>query len=86
VESGFAGFEQCAPWVGMLVPAGTPAAIVNRLSDEMGKALAKAEVVTRLNGLGAEIIGDTPAEFATFLRKDHERWQRVIRTAGVKAE
>jgi tripartite-type tricarboxylate transporter receptor subunit TctC len=85
-ESGFAGFEQCAPWVGTLVPAGTPAPIVSRLSDEMRKALAKPEVVTRLNALGAQIIGDTPAEFAAFLKKDHERWQRVIRTAGVKAE
>ncbi|HZN26662.1 MAG TPA: tripartite tricarboxylate transporter substrate binding protein [Burkholderiales bacterium] len=85
-ESGFAGFEQCAPWVGMLVPAGTPTPIVNRLSDEMRKALAKPEVVTRLNALGAEIIGDTPAEFAAFLKKDYERWTRVIRTAGVKAE
>ena len=73
-ESGFAGFEQCAPWVGMLVPAGTPTPIVNRLSDEMRKALSKPEVTTRLNALGAEIIGDAPGDFAAFLRKDHERW------------
>lgn len=85
-ESGFAGFEQCAPWVGMLVSAGTPSPIVNRLSEEMRKALAKPETVTRLNTLGAVIIGDTPDEFAAFLKKDHERWSRVIKTAGVKTE
>ena len=85
-EAGFAGFEQCAPWVGLLVPAGTPGAIVNRLGDEMRKALAKPEAATQLNALGAQIIGDTPEQFAAFLRKDHERWSRVIKTAGVKAE
>jgi tripartite-type tricarboxylate transporter receptor subunit TctC len=85
-EAGYAGFEQCAPWVGTLVPAGTPAAIVNRLSDEMRKALAKPDAVTRLNALGAQIIGDTPEQFAAFLRKDHERWSRVIKAAGVKPE
>ena len=85
-EAGFAGFEQCAPWVGMLVPAGTPPAIVNRLSEEMRKAAAKPEAATQLNALGAQIIGDTPEQFAAFLRKDHERWSRVIKTAGVKAE
>ena len=85
-ESGFAGFEQCAPWVGLLVLAGTPGAIVNRLGDEMRRALAKPEAATQLNALGAQIIGDTPEQFAAFLRKDHERWSRVIKTAGVKAE
>ena len=85
-ESGFPGFEQCAPWVGMLVPAGTPAPVVNRLSDEMRKALAKPEVATRLHALGAEVIGDSPAEFAAFLKKDYERWARVIKAAGVTPE
>ena len=85
-ESGYAGFEQCAPWVGMLVPAGTPGAIVNRLSEEQRKALAKPETVSRLNGLGANIVGDTPEQFAAFLKQDYERWARVIKAAGVKPE
>ena len=85
-ESGFAGFEQCAPWVGTLVPAGTPPAIVNRLGEEQRKALAKAETVSRLNALGAVIIGDTPEQFQAFLKQDYERWSRVIKAAGVKPE
>ena len=85
-EAGFAGFEQCAPWVGMLVPAGTPPAIVNRLSEEHRKALARPETATRLNALGAVIIGDTPGEFQAFLKQDYERWARVIKAAGVKPE
>ncbi|HEX2826970.1 MAG TPA: tripartite tricarboxylate transporter substrate binding protein [Burkholderiales bacterium] len=85
-EAGYAGFERCAPWVGTLVPAHTPRAIVNRLSEEQRKALAKPEVVSRLNGLGANIVGDTPEQFADFLKQDYERWARVIQTAGVKPE
>jgi tripartite-type tricarboxylate transporter receptor subunit TctC len=68
------------------VPAGTPPAIVNRLAEEQRKALAKPEVIGRLNALGAVIIGDTPEQFQTFLRQDHERWSRVIKAAGVKPE
>jgi tripartite-type tricarboxylate transporter receptor subunit TctC len=68
------------------VPAGTPVAVVNRLADEQRKALAKAETVTRLKALGAEIIGDTPAEFQAFLRQDHERWARVIKAAAVQPQ
>jgi len=85
-EAGLQGFEQTAPWVGLLAPAGTPAAIVNRLAEEQRKSLAKPETKERFKALGAVPVGDTPAEFADFLRKDHERWARVIKASGVKAE
>jgi tripartite-type tricarboxylate transporter receptor subunit TctC len=49
------------------------------------RALSKPEVATRL-ARGAEIIGDTPAAFAAFLRKDYERWLSVVKAAGVKPE
>jgi len=84
--AGFPGFEETAPWVGMLAPAGTPAAIVGRLSEEMRRSLAKPDSKERLKALGAVTVGDTPAEFAAFLKKDHERWARVIKASGVKAE
>ena len=85
-EAGYPGLEQTAPWVGMLAPAGTPPAIVNRLSEEMRKSLARPQTRERMKGQGAIIIGDTPAEFAAFLRKDNERWAQVIKASGVKAE
>ena len=85
-ESGFPGFEETAPWVGLLAPTGTPAAIVDRLSVEMRKSLAKPETIARLKALGAITMGDTPGEYLKFLRKDHERWARVIKASGVKAE
>jgi len=85
-ESGLPGFEETAPWVGMLAPAGTPPAVVDRLSEEMRKSIAKPETRERFKQLGAIAIADTPAEFAAFLRKDYDRWARVIKASGVKAE
>lgn len=85
-EAGLSGFEATAPWVGMLAPAGTPAPIVNRLSEAMRKSIARPETRERMKQLGAITVGDTPAEFAAFLKKDHERWAQVIKASGVKAE
>lgn len=85
-EVGFPGFEETAPWVGMLAPARTPVAVVNRLNDAMVKALAKPDVKARMEKLGAVIVGDSPAEYAAFLRRDYNRWEEVIKAAGVKGE
>lgn len=85
-EAGFPGFEETAPWVGMLAPAKTPPAIVNKLHDAMIKALAKPEVKEHMEKLGAVIVGDSPAQFATYLQRDYNRWEEVIKAAGVKAE
>ena len=85
-EVGFPGFEDTAPWVGLLAPAGTPAAVVNKLSDALKKSIARPESRKRLEALGATNIGSSPADFTDFLRKDYDRWARVIKAAGVKAE
>jgi tripartite-type tricarboxylate transporter receptor subunit TctC len=85
-EAGLPGFEETAPWVGTLAPAGTPAAIVALLAEEMKKSLAKPQTQERMKALGAITVADTPSEFAAFLKKDHERWARVIKASGVKAE
>lgn len=85
-EAGFPGFEETAPWVGMLAPAKTAPAIVSKLNDAMTKALTRPEVKTQLEKLGAVVIGDTPAEFATFLKRDFERWEAVIKAAAIKPD
>ena len=85
-EAGYPALEETAPWVGLLAPAGTPAAIVQRLSEEMRKSLARPETRERMKSLGAVAVGDSPSEFAAFLKKDYERWARVIKASGVKAE
>jgi len=85
-EQGIASFEETAPWVGMLAPAGTPDAVVKKLHDAATKSLAKAETVDRLKALGAVVVGDTSQEFKAYLEKDIERWERVIAASGLKAE
>jgi tripartite-type tricarboxylate transporter receptor subunit TctC len=85
-EMGLHGFDATAPWVGVLAPGGTPPAIVNRVSAEMRKSLARPETQARMKQLGAITVADSPAEFAAFLKKDYERWAQVIKTSGIKAE
>jgi tripartite-type tricarboxylate transporter receptor subunit TctC len=84
--SGFPDFEQTAPWVGMLAPAGTPKAVVDQLNAALKKALAQPEIIKRMKDLGATPIGDSPEEFRAFLVKDSERWARVIKASGITAQ
>jgi tripartite-type tricarboxylate transporter receptor subunit TctC len=85
-EMGLRGFDATAPWVGLLAPAGTPPAVVNRVSAEMRKSLAKPDTLARMKQLGAIVVADTPPEFAAFLKKDHDRWAQVIKTSGITAQ
>jgi len=86
-ESGFPGFEEYTQGLGVVGPAGLPAPLVARLNEAIRASLVKPETKEKLNKLGAITDGgSTPAEFRAWLAKDLERWERVIRTAGVKAE
>jgi len=86
LEMGYKGFDETAPWVGMLAPAGTPAPVVQKIYEAMNAALAKPEVKERLRGLGAVVVGSSPAEFRAFLPKDKERWTQVIKAANIQPE
>ena len=83
---GYPGFEQAAPWVGLLAPANTPPAIVDKLNKEMVKALNQPDVQKKLVELGAVAVGDTPAQFTKYLLDDQARWDKVIKASGIKAE
>jgi tripartite-type tricarboxylate transporter receptor subunit TctC len=85
-EMGLRGFDATAPWVGVLAPAGTPPAIIDRVSAEMRKSLARPETQARMKQLGAITVADSPAEFGAFLKKDHDRWAQVIKTSGITAQ
>lgn len=84
-ESGFAGFET-SQWYGLLAPARTPKPIVDKLSSEVARALRQPDVVQRLAADSATPVGSTPEEFAAYIRKEQERWGRVVKTANIKAE
>ncbi|NBS46541.1 MAG: tripartite tricarboxylate transporter substrate binding protein [Betaproteobacteria bacterium] len=84
-ESGLRGFEVGA-WQGLMVPARTPVDIVNRLNTEVMKALASADVRARLAAQGASPLGSTPAEYASYLRDELQRWDRVVKATGATLE
>ena len=73
-------------WVGMLAPAKTPPAIVARLNADVVKVLRSEELKTRLGNLGLEAVGSTPGEFDQFLKREVERWGRVIRAQKITLE
>ena len=73
-------------WHGLFAPAGTPPAIVDKVSADFARVLALPEVRKRLIDLGLDPIGSTAAEFARIVRDDHEKWGRVIRSAKIRLE
>jgi tripartite-type tricarboxylate transporter receptor subunit TctC len=79
------GYEAVS-WVGIVAPAGTPAAIVGKISEAFGAAALRPDVVTRLGELGYTPARNTPAEFAQFIRDDRAKWQRVAREADLSAK
>ncbi len=86
-ESGFPGFEEYTQGLGVVGPAGIPAPVVSMLNGAIRASLANPETKNKLTKLGAITEGgSTPAEFRSWLAKDLERWARVIKAAGVKAE
>ncbi|MEQ1776703.1 MAG: tripartite tricarboxylate transporter substrate binding protein [Burkholderiales bacterium] len=73
-------------WVGMLAPAATPRAIIQRLNTEVNKALADPDVKERFNTLGYEIAGGSPDQFGEWLRTESVKWGKVIRDNNITAE
>jgi tripartite-type tricarboxylate transporter receptor subunit TctC len=84
-ELGYAGFEPLG-WMAAFVPAGTPKAIVNKLSDEIGRIMRLPDVTARIYDLGGEPVGNTAEEFAVVLKADYEKWTNIIRHTNIKAE
>ena len=84
-EAGLKGYE-IVGWNGLFLPGGTPNAIVTRLHNETVKALAAPDIKDRLSGLGAEGVGNTPAQFSAFMKAEIRKWAQVARDAGLRVE
>jgi tripartite-type tricarboxylate transporter receptor subunit TctC len=84
-ESGYKGFE-VDHMQGLLVPAGTPRAIVDRINLEIAKALEDPEIKKRLRFLGFDPVGNKPDEFAQQIRVQLVKWEKLVREAGIKVE
>ena len=85
VESGLKGFDASA-WNGIVVPAGTPREIVERLNREVNAILRDPDVKSRLNAAGLEPVGGTPEDFGRLIRSEAERWAPVVKRTGAKID
>ncbi len=83
-ELGYAGFNAAA-WQGVMVPAGTPEPIIERLNAEINQVLKLPEVKATLAEQGAEILGGTPQEYAAFIKTEIPRWKQAVELSGAKA-
>jgi tripartite-type tricarboxylate transporter receptor subunit TctC len=84
-ESGVPGYE-ASGWFGVLVPAGTPQAIVDRLNGAMVKGLSAADARARLAAFGGEVAAGTSQQFAEHIRTEAAKWSKVIKAIGLKAD
>jgi tripartite-type tricarboxylate transporter receptor subunit TctC len=84
-EAGVRGYST-STWYGLLVPAGTRPAVIDRISAAANKAVNSPDLRTKMLADGAEPEGSTPAEFQKHLAAEMAKWRNVVKTAGVKVE
>jgi tripartite-type tricarboxylate transporter receptor subunit TctC len=84
-ESGMPGFEAVS-WGGVMAPAGTPRAVVDKLHAEITAILKQSDVKERFAAVGAEIVSSTPEEFQRYISAETSKWARIAQTAGVRMD
>lgn len=84
-EAGVPGYEASA-WYGLFAPAGTPAEVVALLNAEVNRALADADLRTRLQTLGAEPLGGSPQEAQRYVQAEYRKWAEVVKRANIRLE
>ena len=84
-EAGFTGFDD-ESWVGIWVPSGTPAPIVSRLTEEIDRAVKSADLQERLRGVGFEASNLRGAAFGAMVKREIDKWERVVKETGAKVE
>ena len=84
-EAGIPGMQDY-PWTGVFLPAGTPAAIVQRHNEAINRILQMPDIRDRLDVQALEVVGGTSAQFTDYVRAEIAKWGKVVREANVKAE
>ncbi|MGE5523620.1 MAG: tripartite tricarboxylate transporter substrate-binding protein, partial [Rhodospirillaceae bacterium] len=83
--AGVPGYE-ANNWNGIVVPRATPREVVEKLHSAITAALREPATAERITSAGLDVIADTPAEFARYLKSEAAKWGKVVKTAGIKAE
>jgi len=85
--AGLPKIDESATWIGLLAPAGTPVAVLDKLSTEVERIFADPAMLERMQKAGLFPVSSTPAEFDAFIRSETERWSKVIRdNTGLRLE
>ena len=84
-EAGFAG-QESETLQGVLVPAGTPKAVVQKLQSEIARILAQPDIKEKVVGLGFDIVASTPEQFTAQIKSEVVKWSEVVKAAGIKVE
>jgi tripartite-type tricarboxylate transporter receptor subunit TctC len=84
-EQGLKGYSSYN-WNGVLAPAGTPRAIIDRIHTVLTKSLTNPEIRKQMEAIGYEVAGDGPVEYAAFIKAETEKWAKVARAAGIQPE
>jgi tripartite-type tricarboxylate transporter receptor subunit TctC len=85
IESGFPGFE-VVNWTGLMAPAGTPRAIVDRIAREVSRAVKQPKTAALLNASGVDALGNTPDEFAAMITAEIPVWAEAVKIAGIRED
>jgi tripartite-type tricarboxylate transporter receptor subunit TctC len=84
--SEFAPGYEASGWTGLCVPKSTPTEIIDKLNKEINAGLADPKIKAKLTDMGATTLAGTPAEFGKLIADETEKWAKVIKVAGIKAE
>jgi len=74
------------PWLGLFVPGKTPPDIISKINAEVTKLLAAPDLKAKLGAQGIELVTNSPAEFAQFIREDNAKWGKIVKEAGIRAD
>jgi tripartite-type tricarboxylate transporter receptor subunit TctC len=84
-EAGLSGFE-ATTWHGVVIPAATPPALVQKLNQDINAVLKEKELSERLAGLGAEVLTGSPRDFADYIAREIPKWTKVVKDSGARAD
>jgi len=84
-ESGLPGYE-ASTWFGLFAPVATPRDVVTKLNAEAVGALSGADVKEKMAGQGLFVVGNTPEQFADFLKAEIPKWGKIVKDAGIKPQ
>ena len=79
----YPGFEALA-WNGLVVPAATPRPVIDKINADVNAIFRMPDVLQKMNGLGFDLIGGSPEDFAKFLKDEQQRWAPVVKKLGIK--